>query len=184
MLFIALLSIMKRLLPKVLYCIVVSVLAACVANAEPIFYKVSTGENDEGSSWHTAKTKADFNSTLKDNEVFEHYSVTLTDAKIKSVERVYTTPSGDWGFNFVYHYDVTGVLTKVVADYWTHKGHDSEKDDFFPTRSLRVSKKSTASKWTQFSEKITDLKSGKEVKRTFRYPEVKHWVKVKNLPAK
>ena len=173
-----------KLLPRVSQmCVVVGMLLSQLS-AEPIFYNVLSGENYEKSEWKRAETKLDFEKRAKHLEVFESYTVKSKDGKISQVERSYSTPSGDWGMNLTYDYNKEGDLVKVTANFNTFSGYDAESDKFHPTRSVRIYIRDKAGKLQQTEEKIYDLKSEKEVNRSFMYPEMKHWEKVNDLPAK
>ncbi len=164
--------------------VIIGFLAASVmlSHGEPVFYAIASGKNYERIAWHSSPTKADFEKVLTTAAVFDFYTVKREGGKVRRVHRTFSTPSGDWVFYLDYAYREDGVLTKIVSDFRTFSGFDAKADDFLPTRCEREFARNEEGKFIILTEKITDVNSGKTVKRSFHTPEIKHWTNVSKLP--
>ena len=93
-----------------------------------------------------------------------------------TIERIYATPSGDWGMNIQYGYDKSGRLAAMTTHYFTFTGYDPKLDDFRPTNCERDFRVTDSGELVLLKEIIRDEKTKKVVKRSFYEPEVKHWM--------
>jgi len=148
--------------------------------AETIYYAVSGGKNYEKETWHVGDLK-NFNTKRPDN-VFDLFTFERLADGTSKASREYSTPSGDWLFLLTYYYDHNRRLTKLKSEFRTFKGMDVVHDDEGMTRCVRSYSVTNTGKLRKMSEQITDMKSGREVKRTFYEPNVKHWMNLRDLP--
>jgi len=149
--------------------------------ASPVYYQVSTGENYEHSSWHTAASMAAFKKLKKD--IYDSYTIEPQKHGGTQVCRTCSSPSGDWVAYLRYIYNPSGQLTNIYIDYRTFLGWDPAMEDAALTRCERIYQVSAKGHLLRKSEKITDVETGKLVKRTFPWPEIPHWMKLSDLPV-
>ena len=93
-----------------------------------------------------------------------------------TIERIYATPSGDWGMNIQYGYNKAGRLAAMTTNFFTFAGFDPKLDDFRPTTCERDFRVTPEGEFVLLKEVIRDDKTKEVVKRSFYDPEVKHWM--------
>lgn len=83
---------------------------------------------------------------------------------------------------FTYHYAKNGRLQRIESEFRTFNGIDVLHDDEGLTRCVRSYAVTNTGRLRKISERITDMKSGREVARSFYEPKVKHWTYLHDLP--
>ena len=161
---------------------VVLMLSICVTplRSESIYYAVFEGKNYEKQKWFSKELR-EFNANPPD-DVHDLYTFERGAHGTSIVKREYSTPSGDWLFMFTYHYAKNGRLQRIESEFRTFNGIDVLHDDEGLTRSVRSYAVTNTGRLRKISERITDMKSGREVVRSFYEPEVKHWMHLHDLP--
>jgi hypothetical protein len=163
-----------------LIAVALTLLFASTARAEPIYYSVSEGQNYEKETWHVGDLKQ-FNFNRPDN-VFDLYTFHGLSGGAAKVVREFSTPSGDWLFILTYYYAKSGQLTKLDSEFRTFGSISVSGEDGL-TRCERSYTVNAAGKLHKTRQRITDMKTGRTVNRSFFEPEVKHWMSLRELPV-
>lgn len=150
--------------------------------ADEVFYEVTSGENYEIVEWKKAANEKEYEKAFENGDVFQSYTVEKKDGKINQVERMCTSPSGDWVANFSYSYNDEGGLSKLSSRLVTFLGIDAKTQEASITQVETDYEVTEAGKLKKVSERITDPETGKEVKRTCYMPEIEHWMKAEDIP--
>jgi hypothetical protein len=160
---------------------VVLMLWICVTSlrSEPIYYAVFEGKNYEKRTWFSKELR-EFNANPP-HDVYDLYTFERGARGASIVKREYSTPSGDWLFMFTYRYAKNGRLQRIESEFRTFNGIDVLHDDGM-TCCVRSYVVTNTGRLRKISERITDMKSGREVARGFYEPEVKHWMRLHDLP--
>jgi hypothetical protein len=161
---------------------VVLMLWICVTSlrSDPIYYAVFEGKNYEKRIWFSKELR-EFNANPP-HDVYDLYTFERGARGTSIVKREYSTPSGDWLFMFTYHYAKNGRLQRIESEFRTFNGIDVLNDDEGLTRCVRSYAVTNTGRLRKISERITNMKSGREVARSFYEPEVKHWMHLRDLP--
>jgi hypothetical protein len=159
--------------------VVIALLCTSLARAQTIYYAVFEGNNYEKETWHVVDLK-EFNANRPGN-VFDLYRFERLSDGTSKVMREFSTPSGDWMFLLTYHYDKNGRLNKLESEFRTFGGVTISGDGG-STRCVRSFVVSNNGELQKTSERITDMKTGREVTRSFYEPAVKHWMHLRDLP--
>ncbi len=93
-----------------------------------------------------------------------------------TISREIATPSGDWAGRFAYTYGPDGLLRHATYDFTIVNGYEQTTEEFAPTKCVRDYNVSKDGTLVLNSKVMTDLSSGKPVKRTFYEPEITHWI--------
>lgn len=98
------------------------------------------------------------------------------------VERVIEPESLDWSLTLTYRYR-KGELRRFRYELRVASAYDAKTDDFHPTRCVRNYRRTNDGTLKITSERLSDLESRHPVKRTFREPEVNHWLNASEIRA-
>ena len=162
-------------------CLIALLLASAAASrSQTVYYATFAGENYANKVWHSSSLSA-FKAAPPD-DVYDSYTVERHPDGSTIVRRDYTTPSGDWRFEFTYDYGRDAHLRKIHSVFVTFGGVTISGEDEGLTRCVRTFSVSPSGNLRKISERITDEKSGRIVARQFYQPEVEHWMSLSQLP--
>jgi hypothetical protein len=148
--------------------------------SQMVYYATFTGENYEKKTWHSSSIAAF--KAAPPADVYDSYTVERHRDASTRVHRDYTTPSGDWRFEFTYDYDRDAHLRQLRSVFVTFGGITTSGEYEGLTRCVRRFSVSPGGTLRQTSERITDEKSGRVVARQFYQPRVEHWMSLSQLP--
>jgi hypothetical protein len=145
------------------------------------FYCIHSGDNYQHELWKMT-SPTEFKKMDK-STIYEHFRIEHGDKKTK-IYRTVGSPSGDWFFQLIYHYNEKGSLITITSIFNTYNGLDAkhpEADTEF-TRHFQKFLISPKKKLTQTDSLIQDVKTEKKVDRTFFQPEIQHWMTLNEIP--
>jgi hypothetical protein len=154
--------------------------SAATTWSQTVYYATFTGENYAKETWHSSSLAAF--KAAPPADVYDSYVVERHPNGSTSVHRDYTTPSGDWRFEFTYDYGRDAHLREIRSVFVAFGGITISGKDEGLTRCVRTFSVLPSGTLRKTSERITDEKSGRVVARQFYQPQVEHWMSLSQLP--
>ena len=144
-----------------------------------VYYKTAEGDRYQVQTWYKTSAK-EFEKLEGVSNIFEEYRVDRN-GNTATVWRSQIVPSFDKFYEHEYVYE-NGLLKKVTTHYKTFALNlDDPEAESVPVEAV-IRSDVERGKLVEKSRTVVNLDTGKEGNYGFSRPELKHWMKLSDLP--